>query len=145
MKKTTTRIFSVVILILAANACLVQAKEGPQLPRRSGAYYSHTLRAEFLIQKMRIPGHVFLAARIVSPPEEGSPLHQIGLGVGDVVTRLDGVPVRDVSELDRHYGETFVRYIRQGTTRVRNGVIDLDASEETLDEEIVDPQEEMER
>jgi len=75
---------------------------------------------------MHIPGYVFTAARIVSKPGPDSPLRQIHLGIGDVITRLDGIPVTGLGELERHYGRTYVRYIKQGTTRVRNGEIDLD-------------------
>jgi hypothetical protein len=87
------------------------------------AYYAYRLGAEFEIQTMQIPGYVFRAARIVSEPEFGSPLNQLGLQVGDVITRLDGIPVTNYAELDRHAYRTVVRYIKAGTTYPRNGVI----------------------
>lgn len=73
----------------------VQGEEGPQ-PKAMGdrTYYSRTLRAEFTIQRMWIPGYVFYAARIVSPPEPDLPLRQLGCEIGDVITRLDGPPLR---------------------------------------------------
>lgn len=88
------------------------------------AYHSERLGADFLIQKIRIAGFdSFWAARIVSRPESNSPLRQLGLDVGDVITRLDGVPLTNYEELERHIVETDVRYIRSGTSRVRRGEI----------------------
>jgi hypothetical protein len=86
-------------------------------------YYAWRLGAEFEIQTMQIPGYVFRAARIVSEPEFGSPLNQLGLQIGDVITRLDGIPVTNYTELDRHAHRTVIRYIKAGTTLPRNGVV----------------------
>ncbi len=56
---------------------------------------------------------------------------------GDVLTRLDGVPLWQgmhrhgdgtwqIPEMERHYGATEVRYIRQGSHIVRVGQMILD-------------------
>ncbi len=87
------------------------------------AYYAWRLGAEFEIQTIQVPGYVFRAARIVSEPEFGSPLNQLGLQVGDVITRLDGIPVTNYAELERHAYRTVVRYVKAGTINPRNGVI----------------------
>jgi hypothetical protein len=50
-------------------------------------------------------------------------LNALGLTLGDVITRLDGIPVTNFAELDNHYDVTYVRYIKQGTIQVRNGTI----------------------
>ncbi len=90
----------------------------------SSAYYAFRLKASFEIQKLWLPQYGdFRAARVVSMPGPDSPLHQLGLTVGDVVTRLDGVPIHTNSELDRHVRVTHVRYIKAGTRQVRNGTI----------------------
>jgi hypothetical protein len=90
------------------------------------AYFSPRLGARFLIQPMFLPqfGH-FYGARLVSMPEPGSPLLQLGLSEGDVITRLDGWPVMDTWELERHIFETSVRYIRAGEQVVRRGTMDI--------------------
>ena len=88
------------------------------------AYFSPRLGARFLIQPMFLPqfGN-FMAARIVSVPEFGSPLLQLGLEEGDVITRLDGLPVVNLAELERHILETGVRFIRAGEQSVCQGTM----------------------
>jgi hypothetical protein len=66
-----------------------------------------------------------------------SPLAGLGLRIGDVVTRLDGIRISrhmyraspgaewTIPELDRHYGGTEVRYIFTGTQTVNVGWIVL--------------------
>lgn len=83
------------------------------------AYYSRRLGARFLVQQLYLPqfGH-FWAARIVSEPAWDSPLRQLGLEEGDVITRLDGLPVTSTQELERHVLDTGVRYIKTGTQQV---------------------------
>jgi hypothetical protein len=88
------------------------------------AYFSPRLGARFLIQPMFLPQFgQFFGARLVSLPEPGSPLLQLGLSEGDVITRLDGLPVRDTWELERHVFETSVRFIRDGEQVVRRGTM----------------------
>lgn len=91
------------------------------------AYFSPRLGARFLIQPMFLPqfGN-FTAARIVSVPEFGSPLLQLGLEEGDVITRLDGLPVVSLQELERHILETGVRFIRAGEQNVCKGTMFVD-------------------
>lgn len=83
------------------------------------AYFSPRLGARFLVQQMYLPqfGN-FWAARIVSEPAWDSPLRQLGLEEGDVITRLDGLPVMNTQELERHVLDTGVRYIKAGTQQV---------------------------
>jgi hypothetical protein len=88
------------------------------------AYFSPRLGARFLIEKMYMPQFgYFWGARIVSQPEWGSPLRQIGLGEGDVITRLDGVPVMNTNELERHILDTGVRSIKAGHDHVHRQTI----------------------
>jgi hypothetical protein len=88
------------------------------------AYFSPRLGCRFLIQPMFLPqfGN-FLGARIVSEPELASPLRQLGLDEGDVITRLDGLPVTNVQELERHILDTGVRFIHAGEQVVHKGTM----------------------
>jgi S1-C subfamily serine protease len=70
--------------------------------------------------------YTFPGAKLLSYPDPGSPLRQIGLRPGDIITRLDGVRVTSYAELDRHYANTSVRYVRYPAT-VRIGTIFIDA------------------
>lgn len=88
----------------------------PSNPWATGGHFSWRLGARFDLQPMRIPGHEFTAARIVTHPVAGSPLRQLGLRRGDVITRLDGRRVLSYQELENHHLYTTVRYIRQGTS-----------------------------
>lgn len=100
-----------------------------------GAYYSPTLRGHFRAQWlfMQQGGRQFRfwGARIVHL-EFNSPLRQIGLSPGDVITRLDGVSVArgmfrqdggpwQMVQMERHFGRTEVRYIARGTNMVQIG------------------------
>lgn len=84
-------------------------------------YYSPKLGATFKIQNMQIPGYKFKAARLTSDPLEGSPLEEIGLVKGDVVTRLDNDAVTELDVLESHEKNTLIRYIKSGTTKVQLG------------------------
>ena len=97
--------------------------EKRDVPLTSSDYYSPRLGATFVIQNMQIPGYKFTAARITSPPLEGSPLAALRLQKGDVITRLNDESVNSLSALERHDGSTAVRYIRSGTTKVLLGTI----------------------
>lgn len=105
------------------------------------SYRSPNLRANFLAQWMfiRQNGRIvkFWGARIVRL-EADSPLRSLGVRTGDVITRLDGVPVWkgmfkeegqpwQLIQLEEHYGQTEVRFIIQGTQQVRVGQINLDS------------------
>lgn len=102
-------------------------------------YYSARLRAQFLLERMAIPGYIFWGARITYL-EPNSPLRRIGLIEGDVVTRLDGIRIGRnkyyiqttpgagyyaLPQCERHHSNTQVRYIKTGTTTVRNGYTNL--------------------
>ena len=88
------------------------------------AYFSPRLGARFLIQQMHLPQFgSFWAARIVSVPEFDSPLRQLGLDEGDVITRLDGIPVMNTRELERHILDTGVRFIKAGSQTVVRGTM----------------------
>jgi hypothetical protein len=93
------------------------------LPLATDDYYSPKLGATFVIQNMQIPGYTFKAARLTSDPVVGSPLNEIGLVRGDVITRLDNEIVDSVNVLDRHDASTVIRYIKTGTTKVQLGKI----------------------
>jgi hypothetical protein len=105
-------------------------------------YYSPTLRGHFRAQWMfiRQGGRkiTFWGARIIGLDFD-SPLRQIGLAPGDVVTRLDGISVArrmvrvdggpwQLVQMERHFGRTEVRYIHPGTNRVNVGDIMLDGN-----------------
>ncbi len=94
------------------------------------AYFSPRLGARFMMQTVSINGYPPVrAARIVSHPDHGSPLRQMGLGMGDVITRLDGVPVTSLAELERHALDTTVRYIDSETRTVQQDTIMIDPYE----------------
>ncbi|QDT67513.1 hypothetical protein MalM25_04120 [Planctomycetes bacterium MalM25] len=110
---------------------------GGQVARQMmSAHRSNRLKAEFTLQWMQIPNFSFWGARITSMDQD-SPLRQIGLQLGDVVTRLDGTRVSTgkwwdqsrgvwaLPQMERHFGRTQIRNIRSGTTLVRNEYADL--------------------
>lgn len=105
-------------------------------------YYSPTLRGRFKGQWMYIRrgGSTvnFWGARILQL-DHSSPLRDLGLSPGDVVTRLDGIPIAtgmyredgspwQITELENHFGRTEVRYILRGAQQVRVGDIMLDGT-----------------
>ncbi len=102
-------------------------------------HYSPKLGATFVIQNMKIPGYVFKAARLTSNPLQGSPLYDLGLVKGDVITRLDNSPVDNLDELDRHEKNTQIRYIKTGTTKVQLArvYIPTDAELNSVEEEMI--------
>lgn len=119
------------------------------LPHRP-AYRSAALRGEFLAQRMFIiqGGRriEFWGARIVRLSAE-SPLRQLGARPGDVVTRLDGTPIWfnmfkrsdgawQIVELERHFGNTEVRWIAQGTHKVRVGTMNIDTDFEPTEDDV---------
>ena len=82
----------------------------------------------------------FWGARIIKMAPD-SPLRALSLRPGDVITRLDGVPIWtdmfrtgpgqpfQLPNLEEHFGGTEVRYIAQGTNRVRVRQINIDTEE----------------
>lgn len=113
---------------------------GPARYMIRDVYYSPNLRGHFRAQWMYIIQNGrqvnFWGARIVHLDFD-SPLRQIGVSSGDVITRLDGVPVWkrmyresrgpwQLVQMEQHYGRTEVRYILRGTHQVRIGDMMLD-------------------
>lgn len=91
------------------------------------AYFSPRLGARFAIQTVQLGGFApFRAARLVSRPEQGSPLAQIGLRQGDLLTRLDGIPAFNLLQLEQHILDTTVRFVRTGSHAVQEGTIMVD-------------------
>jgi hypothetical protein len=93
-----------------------------------GAYYSPSLKAQFRVEELFLPQYgYFTAVRIVSEPDFDSPLRSAGLTAGDVITRLDGIRVTNLGELERHYDSTLVRYFKSGTQYPREARIFIGA------------------
>jgi hypothetical protein len=91
------------------------------------AYFSPRLGARFLVEPVSMPKYgSFWAARIVSVPDHNSPLMQLGLGEGDLITRMDGLPLTCTIELERHVLETGIRFIRAGEYSVCHGTLFID-------------------
>jgi hypothetical protein len=95
--------------------------------------YSPKLGASFRIENMQIPGYKFTAARLTSDPLPNSPLYNLGLRKGDVITRLDESPADTLAELERHDKNTSIRYIKTGTTKVLLANVYVPAHGNTLD------------
>ncbi|TWT64536.1 hypothetical protein [Rubinisphaera italica] len=112
-------------------AMVVPAPEG---------YYSTMLQGTFLAQYMQISTGgrpiPFWGARIMDL-DPNSPLHDLGLQSGDVITRLDKITIANnmkrrnrnepwqIVQMDNHYGPTKVRYIYHATTQVKEETVDL--------------------
>jgi hypothetical protein len=103
--------------------------------------YSQSLGATFFAQWMYIIQNGqqinFWGARITGV-DQNSPLNDLRLRPGDVITRLDGIPVANnmyqgpngwvMPELDRHFGSTEVRYIYHSSDYVNIGTVNLNNS-----------------
>jgi len=105
------------------------------LHRAVDSYYSPNLRANLFAEWMYIIDrygrqHTFWGVRIVGMDPD-SPLKGLpGVRLGDVVTRLDGIPIArgmyrrggnryfEVPQAEGHYARTEVRWIRSGTHEV---------------------------
>ena len=75
-------------------------------------HFSPRLGARFEIATINQMGYTFQAARLVSTPVPGSPLHQLGLQPGDVITRLDNLRITTCRQLENHHLNTTVRFLR---------------------------------
>lgn len=148
LKCTLAALTLAITTCMAGPSAQAQSNDVLQLPIPTNAhcqlidsYRSQKLQATFLLQRMQIPGFsVFWGARVVSV-QPGSPLQQIGLKVGDVVTRLDGVPIHTgkykvpgqipgttywaIPQMEKHYSITQVRCIKAGSIQVQNRTADL--------------------
>ncbi|MBL8825347.1 MAG: hypothetical protein JNM18_00080 [Planctomycetaceae bacterium] len=105
-------------------------------------YRSPTLQGTFRAERMYIAPNgnyiEFIGARILSLDPQ-SPMWALGVRVGDVITRLDGIEIWQgaynrngvwrLPELENHFGSTDVRYILHGQSRVRVGQIVLDTND----------------
>lgn len=113
------------VAALTLSGSVVMASNPPQIQKMIvGGSYSPTLGAEFRVENFFLPAFgQFTGVRLVSVPEWNSPLRTLGLQPGDVITRLDGVRVDNLAELENHYNWTQVRYIKTGTQIVRIGNI----------------------
>ena len=115
----------VVGVTLAGAADTIQAQVAAPAP--IAGYYSQKLKCTFNLEQISLQQYgTFTAVRIASQPDQYSPLRTIGLTLGDVVTRLDGTPITNYAELDRHNGQTYVRFIKQGTQQVQELMVNLD-------------------
>ena len=103
-----------------------------QIDPGSGAvqgYYSPRLQGNFQIRNFYLPAYGnFRAVRITSL-DYNSPLREIGLRAGDVITRLDGVQIHNLGELERHAYDTTVRYIKAGAQNVQTSEVYLPYSD----------------
>lgn len=111
--------------------------------RSEPGYKSKKLGGEFIGKKMRITvggnangmTYVFFGVRALQLDPD-SPLRRLGMVEGDVITRLDGITLdtgmsmagnrQYLPELDKHYGLTDIRWIKQGTSRVIVEKVQLD-------------------
>lgn len=109
---------------------IVVEKIMPATPALPNDFYSHKLGATFRMENMQIPGYKFRAARLTSNPVAGSPLTEIGLVKGDVVTRLNNDSIDSLDMLDRHERNTLIRFIKTGTTKVRQDRIYIPTDDE---------------
>ena len=96
---------------------VVVERQVPVVVGNEGSY-SSKLGAFFRIENMEIPGYRFTAARLMSDPADNSPLRDIGLRKGDVITRLDNSPANTLAVLEQPTGNIAMRYIKTGTTKV---------------------------
>ncbi len=113
-----------------------------RVPVVTQGYRSPTLQGTFRAERMYITPNgnyiEFIGARILSL-DPRSPLLALGVRVGDVVTRLDGIEIWQgaynrngvwrLPEMENHFGSTDVRYILHGQSRVRVGQIILDSND----------------
>lgn len=84
------------------------------------------LGAMIAIERVYLPrfGH-FTAARILSEPVWGSPLRQIGLRTGDVITRIDNHRVTDLRDLESHHGHTHLRFFKANSDIILEDHVDI--------------------
>ncbi len=111
----------------------------PQALIMQDGYRSETLRGDFLAQWMVLKtpsrSYLFWGARALSLDQD-SPLRNLGLKPGDVVTRIDGIGIANnmimnngvwqIPQMEQHYGISQIRFIKQGSRWVQNGDVRLD-------------------
>lgn len=96
------------VLLLLATGWLIS----PASAYSPASRYSPKLRGTFAIDYFYFPGLGWHLAAVVCSLDDDSPLHEAGVEVGDIITRLDNYRVKDFRELERHYCWTLVRYYR---------------------------------
>jgi len=117
------------LLAFSTTDLQAQGHQHGRLKTRAPIYtgkYSYRLQGTFTHRhNFFIPGYApFPGARVVNL-DPTSPLWQIGVRPGDVISRLDGIRIHDLGELDRHYANTRVRWIPTGTNTVRSAWVNL--------------------
>jgi hypothetical protein len=115
------------------------AYESKEMQIPTNSYYSHKLkghfRAEWMFLNVNGEQTNFWGARI-KRLDTDSAIKKLGLLPGDVLTRLDGIGIArgmyreqgqtwQISELDRHFGNTEVIYVIHNDNKARRGQINL--------------------
>ena len=128
------------LALLTISATTVFANEPPQTYKLIfGGSYSPSLGAEFRVETFNLPAFgQFTGVRLVSVPSFDSPLRNLGLQPGDVITRLDGVRTDNLNELENHYSWTQVRYIKTGSQTVRIANILINGGVQPIVNPVVD-------
>ncbi len=103
----------------AGGAVALPLRVGSPAAPRAG-YFSQVLGARFeIVQVPLAGGSVVDGAKLTAEPVAGSPLAGKGLAKGDLITHLDGDPVRHTSELEAHQDATTVSWIADQTQTTR--------------------------
>ena len=99
----------VAVALAAPTARAYQDQKAGYYSPRLGIYYD------------ALPYQEASAVRLLSDPVPGSPLRQeqIQLKRGDVIVRLDGVPLKGEGDVERHHGKTTVHYFSGGKGQVQ--------------------------
>ena len=94
----------------AGPAVALPARVGSTAPLRK-SYFSPVMGARFELVQMPIGGIHVSGAKLIARPIPGSPLEDMGLLPGDVITHLDGDAVVRTAELENHEDKTTVSWI----------------------------------
>lgn len=102
--------FGLMGILLGSIAAPAQAQYGASgYSRQLGIYY-------------QIVGN---GARLTANPVAGSPMAQIRLEAGDVITALDGQAIRSGADLDNHVSQTSVTLVDVRTGQTKVGYVNL--------------------
>jgi len=124
IRKALFAVLSAAVICVGVGAAAHAGDPPVQKYTLINAYYSPSLRAQFRVETFNLPAFgQFVGVRLVSQPDFGSPLNTLGLNAGDVITRLDGVRVDNLAELENHFSWTQIRYIPTGSQNVLIGNI----------------------
>lgn len=98
-------------------------------PNPADAYYSWRMQAHFVIQTIDLTPYGWAGyrpvAQLVAPPSPYSPIARLGLRPGDMITRIDDVPISTYADLDSHYTLTKLTFLRQGFYYAQQAWVDL--------------------